>query len=109
MKLEGYQPPRWFTGTGCTCAPNTWRGVDLRPACRVHDWEYLLEGGERERLAADRHLRRNLRLLGAPWWLAWSFYVGVRVGGAFAFEYRREPGLAWRVFYAVRGLLLAWK
>ena len=48
-------------------------------ACTVHD--YLYDQGMIDRRRCDEVLFRALRAEGVARWLAWLFYIGVRLGG----------------------------
>lgn len=86
------------------CGPQCWKfdlipdsfiGVDVSPACDIHDWMYVEGKTEEDRLKADKVFLRNLRTLvrrrgGFFFWLrmlgALLYYVGVRRHGRTAFE-----------------------
>lgn len=69
LGLAGQVPPADFQFDGCSCAPDHIAGIDLRPACMLHDWAYARlrfrhhETGrrmERERAVADARFLANL-------------------------------------------------
>ena len=76
-------PPRPFTTDGCS--GGLWRLLTgrespWRDCCVAHDRAYWQGGTWRQRLAADRALRRCVTANGHPW-IAWAMWLGVRVGG----------------------------
>lgn len=91
-----------FKCDGCTGVFDNWFGIDLFPACELHDWLYhlarmgILDSSERK--PADRVLRWHTyhqlcrgNIYGpAPKWYAWYFssrrYYAVRLLGRKAFE-----------------------
>lgn len=38
--------PDWFQTDGCTGFPDVWRGIDLYPCCRAHDWAWFSKPGD---------------------------------------------------------------
>jgi len=80
--MNGPTPPRWFLNDGCTCAPDFWKGIDLRPACLWHDWAYS-EYVNCYRWQADAWFYMNLRLLGMSRYAAFGYFCAVRVFGGF--------------------------
>lgn len=38
--------PADFLSDGCTGFVNTWRGIDLLPCCRAHDYAWFLHPGD---------------------------------------------------------------
>jgi len=87
-------PPQ-FLDDGCSAAPDQVFGIDLRWACRLHDWNYCsrawpagtLDQAWRHR--ADRELGAHVRAvlpLGLRWagWLFWR--ATHRFGGMQAFD-----------------------
>lgn len=87
--------PAGFRDDGCSGAPDRLFGVDLRWACRVHDWMYCTRAwppghlDQAHRHEADRALGRMIR--GAlPWslkWIGWLYYRMVhRYGGDHAYD-----------------------
>ena len=79
------------TATGNQCAPQTYRGVDLRPACQAHDNCYGSKSGTQKE--CDLRFRDDLRALcdagGNPcgcYRRAQILYLAVRIGGKSAYE-----------------------
>jgi len=60
-ELKGLKPGLGFECDGCTMSPDSLFGVDIRPACLLHDYAYLIGGNEADRLQADRNLRDNIK------------------------------------------------
>ena len=81
-RMLGPDPPEWFQSDGCTCAPDDWRGIDLRPACRYHDWCYTI-WCDISRWRADGYFYINLRELGMPRYAAFWYFCAVRMFGGF--------------------------
>jgi len=87
-----------FKCDGCSFVSDKWFGIDLFPACELHDWCYLLARlgilEQWERKPTDRVFRHQTYYLmvkgGAPKWYARYFayrrYIGVRLGGRKAFK-----------------------
>jgi hypothetical protein len=48
----------------------------------LHDWLYTAPHPVASRAIADSMLREALLAQGCPSWVAWTFYIGVRIGGA---------------------------
>lgn len=81
--------------------PDTMWGLDVKPACRIHDWDYTEGLTESDRLAADNRLLLNLLTIVrmrssnhfSAWfrgWRAQTYYQAVRVGGAEPFRKAKE-------------------
>ena len=81
-KIEKDPPPAPFKSDGCSMWFDTWKGVDLYPACFLHDLKYWCgdTGEEAERLIADAELMIDVAKAGAPK-MAEIMFAGVRVGG----------------------------
>ncbi len=81
-KIEKDPPPKPFKSDGCTMWFDTWKGVDLYPACFFHDLKYWCgyPGEEAERLIADAELMIDVAKSGVPK-MAEIMFAGVRVGG----------------------------
>ncbi len=87
-----------FKCDGCTGVFDNWFGINLFPACELHDWLYhlgrlgILDSSERK--PSDRILRwytyHCLVEGGAYKWYAWYFssrrYYAVRIGASRAFK-----------------------
>ena len=82
--------------------PDTIYGLDVAPACNIHDWMYQAGSGIADKDEADRTLLNNLlRLIdaaGGPWWLrrlrrrrALVYYEAVRLFGGPAFWSGKNP------------------
>lgn len=80
--MYGPAPPKWFKdfSDGCTCAPDFWHEIDLRPACLRHDWHYS-EFVDCYRWQADAWFYLNLRTLGLPRFPAFAYFLAVRIFG----------------------------
>ena len=81
-KIEKDPPLRPFKSDGCSMWFDTWKGVDLYPACFFHDLKYWCgyPKEEAERLIADAELMIDVAKAGAPK-MAEIMFAGVRVGG----------------------------
>lgn len=81
-------PARPFVSDGCTGWVNEWNGVDIYPACFLHDLKYWAgyPGDEVGRLIADAELMTDVaRLLGGTR-MAEVMFQGVRLGGREGFR-----------------------
>lgn len=87
--------PDAFVDDGCSAAPDRLFRVNLRPACRVHDWLYCTRAhpaghlDQAHRTRADQWLGRWVRALlplGLGWvgWLYWR--ATHRFGGTAAYD-----------------------
>lgn len=112
MNATLYAPPAFVTAPASVrklvangCGPGGWKvdlvpdtiyGLDVAPACDIHDWMYAAGAIEADREEADRVLINNLlRLIAAaagPGWLQWlrrrrahTYYNAVRIFGGPAF------------------------
>ena len=96
-KLEGELPPEDFVSNGCSCSPDILFGIDIRPACHVHDFHYSwqmnwpLGRNEKARYMADHWLLNNLVHCGLPKWIARIYWYRVRLFGHRSFAYDTEP------------------
>jgi len=82
-KIERDVPPKPFQSDGCSLWVNCWKGVDLYPACFLHDLKYWAghPGEDVERLIADAELMIDVaRRLGSTA-MAEVMFLGVRIGG----------------------------
>ena len=81
-KIEKDPPPKPFKSDGCSLWFDTWKGVDLYPACFFHDLKYWsgYPKEETERLIADAELMIDVARAGVPK-MAEIMFAGVRVGG----------------------------
>ena len=81
--------------------PDVWRGYPLYIACHLHDWAYHVGGGVKDRMVADWYLGRNVATVAEYYGatgvagflrrnaLGTAYFLGVRVGGIFAWTWRR--------------------
>lgn len=67
-----------FSTDGCTM----WPDGAYRSCCEMHDYVYWRGGSFGDRLSADRDLRACVSRLKGPL-MAWTMFLGVRVGGCF--------------------------
>ncbi|OQX62899.1 MAG: hypothetical protein B5M55_07590, partial [Desulfococcus sp. 4484_242] len=76
-----------FKSDGCSLWLDQWHGIDLYPACFLHDLKYWCgyPGEEAERLIADAELMIHIARAGAPG-MAQLIFAGVRIGGHAAFR-----------------------
>ncbi len=82
-KIEKDVPEKPFKSDGCSLWFDTWKGIDLYPACFLHDLKYWAGYPEEvvERLVADAELMIAVaRLLGTTA-MAETMFLGVRLGG----------------------------
>lgn len=70
-----------FENDGCTLWPDTWRGIDLRSCCDVHDVAFNTGVTVVDLLKANFSLARCIWQLGA-WDAAILMFIGVCTGGA---------------------------
>ncbi|MCP5049591.1 MAG: hypothetical protein GY940_20645 [bacterium] len=87
-KIEEDPPPKPFKSDGCSMWFDHWKGVDLYPACFIHDLKYWAGQPDEdvERLVADAELMIDVaRLLGGTG-MAETMFHGVRVGGGELFK-----------------------
>lgn len=113
-RLRGFRPSTEFTSNGCSCVPELLPHrdgdlADVSSACLFHDWHYYLGGSEADRRRADGWFFENLLELGATGEAALLYLRGVRLFGAFSFQYTPERGLLRslirRVYFASRSLV----
>lgn len=64
---------------GCSCAPNSWKGVQFRDICDGHDIDYAEQ--KKTRRAADIGLYRGMRRRGACVKICRVYYRAVRTFG----------------------------
>ena len=79
------------TNTGNKCAPQTYRGVDMRPACQAHDNCYANKSGSQKQ--CDQRFLADLKARcdqggnpGGCYRRARILYLLVRIGGADAYK-----------------------
>jgi hypothetical protein len=82
-KIEADPPPKPFKSDGCTGWVDSWHGVDIDPACFLHDLKYWAghPGEEVDRLVADAELMIDIARLQNSTNMAEVMFHGVRVGG----------------------------
>ena len=73
--------PDDFECDGCTMAPDIIFGVDLRVACRIHDYRYSQAENRGHRQKADREFYWNIIKAGGSHRLAFTYWVAVRMFG----------------------------
>ena len=82
-KIERDPPQMPFKSDGCSMWIDSWNGINLYPACFLHDLKYWAgyPGEDVERLVADAELMIDVaRLLGRTE-MAETMFHGVRIGG----------------------------
>lgn len=81
IEFEGWRVPPGFSSDGCTLSPDRPFGINLRPACILHDFarRHLVHYSQMTISEADAMFRRHLKALGAPSWLATLYWFGVKV------------------------------
>jgi len=82
-KIEGDPPVRPFKSDGCSLWFDEWAGVDLYPACFLHDLKYWagFPGEDVARLIADAELMIHVARLTETTTMAEIMFHGVRAGG----------------------------
>lgn len=90
IEFEGWRVPPGFRSDGCTFAPDSWFGRDLKPACVLHD--FLRRHGVIPVPEADKLFRRHLIALGAPAWLARIYWLVVKLTRPWFSAVRPLPG-----------------
>lgn len=82
-KIEADPPIRAFKSDGCTGWVDSWKGVDIYPACFLHDLKYWAghPGEDVDRLVADAEMMIDIARLQNSTNLAEVMFHGVRVGG----------------------------
>jgi len=91
VRLVGPHPPDDFVSNGCSASMDRCFAVLLTPACHLHDYQYSLGGGKRERFAADSKLYRNLRRCDLGKFMATIYWMEVRLWGHRHFHWTSEP------------------
>ena len=81
-KIEHDPPSKPFKSDGCSMWVDSCDGIDLYPACFLHDLKYWCgyPGEDAARLIADAELMIDVARAGAPR-MAEIMFAGVRVGG----------------------------
>jgi hypothetical protein len=87
-KIAQNPPPQRFRSDGCSLWFDTWQGVDLYPACFLHDLKYWAgyPGEDVDRLIADAELMIDVARLLQDTVMAEIMFRGVRVGGHESFK-----------------------
>jgi hypothetical protein len=82
-KIANDPPPKPFKSDGCSMWFDIWHGVNLYPACFLHDLKYWAGYPDEEvaRLIADAELMIDVARLLKATALAETMFHGVRVGG----------------------------
>lgn len=88
-KIEAKPPKNPFSSDGCSCWFDRWDGIDMYPACFLHDLKYWAGGSDTDRLIADLELALDIAKLDEPE-MAQVMLTGVRMGG----------GKSWRKVYS---------
>jgi hypothetical protein len=83
-------PPKHFQSDGCSC----WFDGDWVDCCVNHDLVYWMGGTRAERKVADIELRRCVSAEGHPF-IAWTMYLGVRMGGVWWLPTSFRWGYGW--------------
>ena len=93
--MVGPHPPADFESNGCSFVPDSYGDLDMCAPCHCHDYAYSLGGGWNEFRESNYWFRRNLRVAGAPRFLAWVRWAAVSVAGIpfFNWDAELEPSL----------------
>lgn len=100
-RIKGYDVwvPDWFRDNGCGSGPTARIVPDgvFGPACRRHDFNYMLGGTARDREESDWQFLLDMLTIARretrSWWLMWKamlYYRAVRRAGSGAFSRRTE-------------------
>lgn len=81
ITFDGWRVPRDFHNDGCTCAPDRLFGIDLLPACEMHDFQcrHLVHDRYMTVQQADWIFRRHLIALGLPPLVARLYWIAVKL------------------------------
>lgn len=84
QSIERDPPIHPFSSDGCTAWVDEAKGVDLYPACFLHDLKYWAgqPGDKVGRLVADAELLIDVAQRMGSTTMAETMYAGVRVGGS---------------------------
>lgn len=82
-KIRADPPARPFVSDGCSSWVDSWKGIDIYPACFRHDLKYWAgrPGEDLERLKADCSLMLEVAEVTNDIRLAETMFFGVRLGG----------------------------
>lgn len=82
-KIEKDPPPQPFASDGCSLWFKSWQGVDLYPACFLHDLKYWSGYPDEDvaRLIADAELMIDVACLLHSTVMAEAMFQGTRLGG----------------------------
>ncbi|MGI9302752.1 MAG: hypothetical protein ACR2RB_08610 [Gammaproteobacteria bacterium] len=82
-KIEKDPPPKPFMSDGCSMWVDAWRGVNIYPACFLHDLKYWAGYPDEDvaRLIADAELMIDVAKLLGSTKMAETMFHGVRIGG----------------------------
>lgn len=99
IEFDGWRLPPDFRNDGCTCAPDTVFGVDLLPACEMHDFHsrHLVNDGYMTVQEADWIFRRHLISLGCPPLVARIYWFAVKIVRPFRNDRAPLPD-KWRAY-----------
>jgi hypothetical protein len=100
-KIAQDPPPQPFRSDGCSLWFGIWQGVNLYPACFLHDLKYWAghPGEDVDRLVADAELMIDVARLLQDIVMAEIMFRGVRVGGherfkrSFSWGFGRQSSL----------------
>jgi hypothetical protein len=114
-RMEGPRPPDDFVSNGCSKSPDHIGANTLQPACHFHDFGYMLwplekQGGtERDRMEIDAMFYRNLMRCGLSQYLAYRYFIAVRMVGYRHYVYRDgeepQPGLRFTLWLFLRSFI----
>ena len=93
LEYKGWRVPVDFEGDGCTMAPDRWitfKGwVSLKKPCRLHDFLRIYDIIKTSK--ADKILREHLIDVGAPVYVAYTYWIVVRIASNFNDGYTQLP------------------
>lgn len=100
ITFEGWSVPVDFDSDGCTFAPDTWFGVNLKPACVMHDFQrkHVVYYGALTVQEADKLFKRHLRALGAPRLLSHLYWLAVKLARSKFSTTKPMPTTAWNQY-----------
>lgn len=82
-KIVEDPPAHPFKSDGCSLWVDRWKGIDIYPACFIHDLKYWAgrEDEDLERFIADSMLMIDVAQRTNDLTLAHTMFLGVRLGG----------------------------